>query len=279
MSARKSRPKPGRLQARELTDDNAAISSFLSPNLSLPPSPDPSPSPQPATTDVFEIEDFSMATGWERLIRQVEERMVEWRVDHGKMGRRKTGVDDSREERKRNEEQQEEAVTDNEMRCELHYSSKTYSLTCRLAATATDSNAAYLPTAPSKPFSPASLPPLSLYLGLPSYLILAPFPPRRVSRNESALLLSTLTLAASAVACPVAAVGAVRCAAAAPVPGPDGGRARLAVPRPQQRDCGRASAMAERTGGVVGGAAAEAEGPSERVRSHCIVDVVGWYTV
>ena len=201
MSARKSRPKPGRLQARELTDD-AASSFVISPSLTSPPSPAASPSslPAAATSDVFEIEDFSMATAWERLIRQVEERMVEWRVDHGKMGR-KRAVGGGGEEKK-----EQEAAEDGERRCELHYNSRTFTLRCRLpttaaGATADTSSYSYLPTAPTTPFSPASLPSLSLYLGLPSYLLLSPSPPRRVSRNESALLLSTLTLAASAVSC------------------------------------------------------------------------------
>ena len=179
---------------------------ILSPPLGSPsfPAPSPSPLPQPVTSDVFEIEDFSMATGWERLIRQVEERMVEWRIDHGKMGRKRTVA--GRDEKEINDE----AAVDGERRCELHYNSKTYLLTCRLPTTAASSASSsatdaslYLPTRPATPFVPATLPPFSLCLGLPSYLLLTPCPPRRVSRNESALLLSTLTLAASAVACPL----------------------------------------------------------------------------
>ena len=187
MSARKSRPKPGRLQARELADDSAA-SSLLSPSFAAPSSPAPSP---PASADVFEIEDFSMATGWERLIRQVEERMVQWQISHGRAGHGRTqaGGDEKTSER-------HQMAGDEERRCELQYNSKTYRLTCRLSA-----SSSHLPTKPTKPFSPASLPPLSLYLGLASYLLISPSPPRRVSRNESALLLSTLTLAGSAVAC------------------------------------------------------------------------------
>ena len=102
---------------------------------------------------------------------------------------------------------------DGERRCELHYNNKTYMLICRLPTPTTPTTPSssssppppmYLPTPPPTSFTPASLPALTLHLGLPAYLLLTPHPARRTSRNESALLLSTLVLAAGAVACGMA---------------------------------------------------------------------------
>ena len=176
-----------------------------------PPPPAPSPPPRsPAlpgsassavvVSEVFEIEDFSTATAWERFVGQVELRCVEWGIDRGRLGRGR------------------------QQRCELLHSERSYTLAYHSAAPAqqTPQAALFLPckgegeevdgaaedagdgrgggAGEGAGDGVAAL--LSAWLGVRSYVLLSPsFVTRKVSRHEATTLLSALSLAATAAQC------------------------------------------------------------------------------
>ena len=191
MSARKSKGKVGRLNARELVDGEEADGNSDSNTVAVPtvlfppppspvPSPSPSPSPSPvppSSADVFEIEDWSCATSYERFIRSLEERCREWGLDRGGNGRL-SGES-----------------------CELSFNERSFRLR-------------YFSSQPDRPATEAALylpgrggeeeeeqEGLWTWLGLRSFLLLAPSAARKVSRHEAGLLLSALSLASAAAQC------------------------------------------------------------------------------
>ena len=180
-------------------------SSFTAPPPPPPPSaPSPRPGPPPLASsasssssacEVFEIEDFSTATAWERLVVQLELRCVEWGIDRGRLGR--------------GGRQQQ--------RCELLHLDRSYQLRWT-----------YHSAAPvGQPAEPALFLPskgegqeiesqmdgeeeegadalLCGWLGVRSFLLLCPSSAsRKVSRHEASLLLSALSVAAAAAQCAV----------------------------------------------------------------------------
>ena len=128
---------------------------------------------------VFEIFDFSTATAWERLIRGLEERLRQWGAQHSRTG--SEGV----------------------RTCELLYNDRSYRLTRSQAGDDRDASAFLLGRAEAadEAGSGSEHEALAAWLGLRSFLVLAPSTRRKVSRNEAGLLLSALSLAAAAAQC------------------------------------------------------------------------------
>ena len=146
---------------------------------------------------VFEIDDFSLATGWERLVRQLEGRLLAWALDRERLPAAGLRVS-----------------------CELLHRDRSFTLTAQTAATHSEPQSAsssgplscppaavspslYLPSrsdAVRSSSSSLSVDP-SRWLGLRSFLLLSPSTSRRVSRNDAASLLSALSVAAAACQC------------------------------------------------------------------------------
>ena len=123
---------------------------------------------------MFDIEDFSLATPYERFVRSLEERCREWGLDRGGLGRRSFES------------------------CELLYAERSFQLRAHSAqpGCAAPEPPLYLPGRGGE--EEADQEGLSTWLGLHSFLLLAPSTARKVSRHEAGLLLSALTLAAAA---------------------------------------------------------------------------------